>query len=133
MKILDPGHRYALDQLDTHRPFTESGLTQTLRFVKRIGSKFPGNDPPGYEGTTTQEVLRALIDRTRYVDAQDPHDDNAGVLTALRSALTLLERRAALRRGDHAAAVRIMFTQSHIETLQICQVCGHVMCERKEH
>lgn len=128
MKILDPGHRYALDQYGY-----ADDKQQTLRFVKRIGIKFPGNEPPGYEGTTTQEVLRALIDRTRHVDAQDPHDDNAGVLTALRSALTLLERRAALRRGDHvSAAVRIMFARE-IETLPICPVCGHVMCERKEH
>jgi hypothetical protein len=68
MRVMDPGHWYELALLDALP--NRLGL-ETLRFVKRVGDKFPGNQLPAYAGTTTQEVLRALIDRTKYVDAQE--------------------------------------------------------------
>lgn len=49
MRVLDPGHLYALDSLDK----SEDDKSQLLRFVKRIGDKFPGNIAPPYAGTTT--------------------------------------------------------------------------------
>lgn len=98
-----------------------------LRFVKRIGDKFPGNEAPGYAGTTTQEVLRALIARTQYVDAQIPDAINAGVITHLRQAFQLLEIRAAYRRNDDAAAC-VILVMTTPETEPVCTTCGHVLC-----
>lgn len=131
MKVLDPGHRYALDQLDTDK-YPKPSEHCILRFVKRIGDKFPGNEPPGYEGTTTQEVIRALIDRTIYVDQQIPHSQNTDVLIHLRRALRCLEQRAALERGDHSAerVIRELPPWSMIEKMQTCETCGHVLCSR---
>lgn len=128
MKVIDPGHRYALQQLDI-----KPGDLQILRFVKRIGNKFPGNEPPGYCGTTTQEVLRALIDRTKYVDRRAPHEANHHVLTSLRQALIWLERRAAVERGDAEAASAFVDMFDDIELQPTCAECGHVMCRRAIH
>jgi hypothetical protein len=64
MKILDAGHRYQLDHLDG------DNVTE-LTFVKRSGAMYPFNIGE-YEGTNVQEVLRALIDRTEYLNRQKP-------------------------------------------------------------
>lgn len=129
MKILDPGHYYSLDRLD----FDETEDPVLLRFVKRVGDKFPGNEAPPYDGTTTQEVLRALIDRTKYVDEQIHFLANEHVLSHLRWALTWLEHRAAIARDDVVIAESMWNHLDHIETLPTCAQCGHVLCERKEH
>lgn len=115
MRVLDPGHRYALAQLDGDEE-------QELRFVKRVGAKFPGNEPPAYEGVTMQEVVRALLDRLLYVDHQDPCPENAMVFSMLRSVLWLLESRAARVRGVPPPAAR------SIEWTTTCATCGHVFC-----
>lgn len=67
MIVLDPGHRYHLHTLDDNAP----QAYWPLQFVKREGAKFPGN-LGHYPGTTTQEVLRACIDRAGYVNRQIP-------------------------------------------------------------
>ena len=77
MKILEPGHIYALNVLDGLL-----GETDNLTFVNRE----PGKEHPGYQ---TQEVLRALIDRTRHCDKQH-----------LRMALVLHEARALERKVE---------------------------------
>lgn len=92
MKILDPGHMYELSSLD------DQNDKQLLRFVKREGSNYPGN-VGHYPGTTTQEVLRALIDRTKYVDNQVSHNANEECITYFRLSLMALEERAAERHG----------------------------------
>jgi hypothetical protein len=128
MKIIDPGHHYSLDRLD----FDETEDPVLLRFVKRIGDKFPGNTAPAYDGTTTQEVLRVLIDRTKYVDAQSHWEENDLVLHHLRTALLWLEYRAAKARRD-AEAMRLVWSDGSIEQQPTCSVCGHVRCDIKEH
>ena len=65
MRVLDPGHTYQLKILDGNL-----GDFETLCHVKRIGTNYPGNIAPAYPGTTTQEVLRAEIDRLRYVNTK---------------------------------------------------------------
>lgn len=127
MKILDPGHLYDLDLLDA----TDAAGRAELRFVKRIGDKYPGNQEPAYEGVTTQEVLRALIDRSQYVDAQRPNVANKLVLSNLRSALRWLEVRAAEERGDDIAAEKIIDMQEP-ELEPVCAGCGHLLCGRHE-
>ena len=120
MRVLDPGHRFELAHLDG------SGVS-ILQFVKRIGEKFPGNAPPGHEGTTTQEVLRALIDRIKYVDRQIPHPSNEQAYRHLVEALRWLEMRAAERRSDEAAWQRI-FVMVKPELEPTCITCGHIEC-----
>jgi hypothetical protein len=84
MKVIDPGHTYSLRSLDGNGDVR-------LRFVKRQGPGYPGNIGR-HSGTTTQEVVRALIDRTKYVDKQIPNQRNVQVLYHLRSILLELER-----------------------------------------
>ena len=86
MRVIDPGHHYLLNTLDGEKPVF-------LRFVKRKGSNFPGNDS-AYSGTTIQEVLRALIDRLKYVNNQTPHSYNSAVISLLRVCIWWLEKRA---------------------------------------
>jgi hypothetical protein len=91
MKVLDPGHCYLLDVLDGDAP-------EELTFVKRVGDKYPGNTD-AYSGTTLQEVLRACIDRVKYVNAQIPDFNNNDVLYHLRATILALEQRAYVRHG----------------------------------
>lgn len=115
MKVLDPGHRYALASID-------GDAGQVLSFVKREGPGYPGN-AGSHPGTTTQEVLRALLDRTLYVEAQISAPENALVLAHLREAILLLEQRAARRHG-----LPLETTAEGIEDLPACLRCGHVVC-----
>lgn len=86
MKVTEAGHVYELDQLDdTHRAI--------LTFVKRDGDA--ENKHPGVQN---QEVLRALIDRVKYLEAQVPHEVNKAILFHLRMAFVLHESRALERR-----------------------------------
>lgn len=129
MKVIDPGHLYDLDLLDAD--VHGSMRTRELRFVKRVGDKFPGNEPPAYEGTTAQEVLRALIDRTIYVDGQEHHDENDNAIEALRDALCYLEARAAKVRGDLGLFRRQYADHGdEIESMPTCADCGHIACSR---
>lgn len=121
MRVIDPGHSYALTHLD-------GNLEELLTFVKREGDLYPGNYG-SHPGTNIQEVLRALIDRMKYVDAQLPHQWNPIVIAHLRDALRLLEARAEQRHGrdpdklDCRARIG-----GEIETLAFCRVCGHIGC-----
>jgi hypothetical protein len=62
MKVIDEDHKFDLATLDGYEPIR-------LTFVKRNNppDKYPGNKD-AYPGTTTQEVLRALINRSLYVN-----------------------------------------------------------------
>lgn len=95
-----------------------------LTFVKREGDGYPGN-VGHYPGTTTQEVLRALIDRTEYVNNQIPCEENLEVLRHLRSAILQLEDRAAFRHGRVLPDIEL----EDIERLSTCSICGHIGCE----
>ena len=86
MKILEPGHIYALNVLDGLL-----GETDNLTFVNRE----PGKEHPGYQ---TQEVLRALIDRTRHCDNCLRWPGNDLIIQHLRMALVLHEARALERK-----------------------------------
>jgi hypothetical protein len=130
VKVIDPGHEYELDWLDGKPPIERSGGIEDgnrLIFVKRAGAGYPGNKG-SHPGTNMQEVLRALIDRVKYLDGQIHDERNLGVLENLRGALWLLEDRAAERHG------RSLQSQvRNIEHQLTCQRCGHVECQGKCH
>lgn len=121
MVVLDPGHKYLLTELDIE----DVAKLQTLTFVKREGKLYPGN-VGHHQGTTTQEVLRALIDRIVYVNRQIYDNTNIALLHHLRESIWYLEYRAARRHG-RAPLDRAMI--GVIETLRTCSECGHIGCQ----
>lgn len=119
MKILDPGHRYQLDQFD--------GAGESIvQFMKREGPGYPGNIGTS-AGTNMQEVLRALIDRLIYVDGQIPDSRNLLVIQNLRDSLWLLEERAAERHG-----LALERSSGNVEAISTCLHCGHIACPHIE-
>jgi hypothetical protein len=88
MLIVEPGHVYKLNTLDG-----AEGETETLRFVNREGAA-------SHPGTQTQEVLRALIDRTMHCDNCLRWAGNDKIIYHLRMALALHEARAIERKAE---------------------------------
>lgn len=129
MKVIDPGHSYDLDHLDDCIADVTRSPTH-LHFVKRIGDKFPGNTGHSCSGTITQEVIRALIDRTEYVNGQREHARNGRVLHHLREALRELEMRAAEERDADPATLFRIVVAAKPELMPACRECGHVQCNR---
>lgn len=124
MDIIDPGHIYSLNILDDPGGY----ISDTLIFVKREGEGYPGNIGH-HPGTTTQEVLRALIDRTKYVDNQIHDTHNKAVLYYLRVAILHLELRAAKRHGREL----LLFDLDKIEIQPVCIKCNHIGCKGECH
>jgi hypothetical protein len=115
VKVLDKGHLYELNCFDGISPLY-------LRFVKRDGLKYPGNIGC-YPGTTTQEVLRVLSDRSRYVNGQNWCIETARSAQMIQGALFYLENRAARLHGRAP-----MESHAEAEFGVCCCVCGHVGC-----
>ncbi len=86
MKVIEPGHVYQLQHVDG----SGAGL---LVFVNRE----PGTE---HEGTQTQEILRALIDRTQHCNSCRHWDGNKKIIHHLRMALALHESRAIERKTE---------------------------------
>ncbi|MCA1571174.1 MAG: hypothetical protein LC798_12825 [Chloroflexi bacterium] len=89
MKILEPGHVYAVENVD-------GPGKQEIRFVRRRdgkGEPLPESTP----GVLTQELLRVCIDRTLYLYAEAPCDEDTEIIEKLRDCLVLYESRAARR------------------------------------
>lgn len=123
MRIIDPGHKYALMQLDGE-------AEELLTYVKREGFSYPGNVGK-HAGTNMQEVIRSVIDRVQYLDRQDPCRENMIVLAAQRTSLRALEIRAARRhsRDEPPELTESIFHIARpIEHLLFCGHCGHVGC-----
>ena len=89
MRVLDPAHRYALDNLET-------GGETVIQFYKDPAL----HDGDGYPGPSCQEYLRAIIDRVRELDRERPHELNAGIIYDLRHAIAGFEGRAIIRRVE---------------------------------
>lgn len=127
MKVLDPGHKYALDVLDDHPSVPPENLPNSpvvLPFVKREGPKYPGN-VGSYPGTTLQETWRAGIDRLIYLDIQQMDFRNGVIIGMLRTAIKLLEERAAEKHGR----VYPRFFGINIEDQITCPHCLHIGCK----
>lgn len=122
MKVIDSGHKYELNTLD-------GGFPQTLTFVKRHSveepEKFPGNFE-SYPGTTLQNVIRALLERFRYLHNQVWSLENLICILFLRLTLWLLEFRAARRHGK-----LYLKSLKYSEVTPMCIKCGHTFCHHK--
>lgn len=88
--------------------------------MKRVGPGYPGNEAPAYGGTNIQEVLRVIIDRTKYLNNQIPCWVNVACILLYRLALNLLEYRAAKR---HKRKFRFILK---IENCNIIGTDGHL-------
>lgn len=121
MRVIDPGHDYALDVLDGIQSDNMTEV-QRLVFVKREGENYPGN-VGHHAGTTTQEVLRACVDRLRYVNGQIASSYTEEAIRLLRQAIWVLEVRAADRHGR-----AVTFDLDGAEKGRKCSRCGHVGC-----
>lgn len=128
MDVIDPGHFYSLKILDRD-PMSKK--EQLLSFVKREGPGYPGNTSH-HEGTTTQEVLRALIDRAQYVNNQIPHRANDHAIWHFRNVIYDLEKRAA-ERHHRLEIFETMFDIDLIETYPTCDKCNHIGCGGECH
>ena len=117
MEVLDPGHNYLLDSYDGGDPIK-------LTFVKRDQppEKYPGN-VGHYPGTIVQEVLRALLERCRYVYKQAPNPETEASVELLRMALYLFELRA---NRIHGRA--LLLSLGEVERAATCHSCGHIQC-----
>lgn len=121
MLIVDPGHEYMLECVGGARP-------QRLVFVKNEGAKYPGN--VGFHGgLITQEVLRVLINRTKYLNDQGSCMETELALSAMRQALAWYEVRAARCRGTHIEGEHADI----LDAAPVCSVCGHNQCHREQH
>lgn len=89
MRVVDDGHIYDLKELE--------GGWQRITFIKRSSGSIQYDEE--WPGLQTQEVLRALIDRTKYLYAVRPCDETADAIHFLRMALYSYELRAWLRKS----------------------------------
>lgn len=117
MQVVDKGHCYLVDSYD-------GGPQQQVRFMKRLGDKYPGN-LDAYWGTNCQELLRVLIDRVKYLDGQAHCFHNWLCIRLLRTTLYLFEHRAAKRHNR-----KLHLGRWTIESHPACKICGHIQCDR---
>jgi hypothetical protein len=117
MEVIEPGHIYSLDNVDGP---INGGIKQYVHFVRRrdpSGELLPLSERQG--GILTQELLRVCIDRTLYLYAEAPCDEDTEILDHLRAALCLYESRAARRTIERLARPELAKT---------CELCGHILC-----
>lgn len=128
MRVLDPGHHYALNVLDQEPSEWDISpvIEQYLYFVKRTGFKYPGNYT-AYGGTTMQEVLRACVDRCAYVNKQRPSIWTRWTRALIMLAVWCLEARAAELHGRSRPSLK-----EAVWGLT-CAKCNHVGCRGECH
>jgi hypothetical protein len=115
VRVIDPGHQYGLAHLDDN-------LEEVLTFVKREGPKYPGNEG-SHPGTNLQECWRAEIARLKYLDAQQPCQENYDCINWLRHCILRLQQRAA---RIHQRDLPVFW--GWIENQPFCSLCGHIGC-----
>lgn len=120
MKILERGHVYS-PQSRRAKGSTGSAMPeQHLVFI----NKQPGQE---HDGTTTQEVIRILLDRTRHCANCMPHPNNERIVYHLRMALILHEARALERKtekGDFAPEYLATGDDGHFDIREVATISG---------
>lgn len=91
MIVIEKGHVYSPK---IRKEFEDKpAMDQVITFInKELGQE--------HNGTTTQEVIRILIDRTRHCANCMPHPNNERIVYHLRMALVLHEARALERKVE---------------------------------
>lgn len=92
MKVIETGHIY---EAATRTPegFFDEPAAQKITFVNKQNGQ-------EHSGTTTQEIIRVLLDRTRHCANCMPHPVNERIIYHLRMALVLHEARALERKTE---------------------------------
>ena len=90
MNVIEPGHIYRLNILDRTK---NDKCAEIITFVNR-------NEGQKHPGTTNQEVLRALIDRVKFMDNQMHWPLNEQIIYHLRMAIALHESRTLVRKVE---------------------------------
>lgn len=125
MTSVDKGHLYLVQGYD-------GSVDQPIRFMKRLGPRYPGNLGPAYGGTNCQELLRVLIDRVIYLERQEHAEENYRIINHLRNALRWFEDRAARIHSSTTPGLGAELIKKvgkvNIELLPPCRTCGHVVC-----
>lgn len=95
MKVLEKGHVYLLENKALSSAMI-ADVDAGGRAMTPENKIVFVNQQPGQEhgGTLTQEVIRALLDRTRHCANCMPHPNNERIVYHLRMALVLHEARA---------------------------------------
>lgn len=113
MKIIEPGHVYGLEITDKGE-FLQSDLNSDIEKDQWMRLTFVNReDGKQHSGTQTQEVLRALIDRTMHCDNCLRWEGNDKIIYHLRMALVLHEARALERKTEKGllAPERVAFEE----------------------
>lgn len=121
MEILEPGHRFILQSYPPSEYDLEPKFSQHLDFFKKIGPKFPYNKGEPSPGTNNQEVLRVLISRCQYLNAQWPCVETKLMIRHLRESLRQAENRNLRVKG-----LELISWPLEIENLKPCKICGHL-------
>ncbi len=95
MQCTDPGHIYKLDG------------DQELRFLKKEKSAEDGTMKVVNTGTTNEEVLEMLIDRTTNLNAQFPCIENQNALTHMEQALHWFNMRTSKRKSQNVEGMAV--------------------------
>jgi len=91
MEIITPGHCYRLANFENDLP------GQTLQFIEKVpieGCKLEVRKP----GTSTEEVLTALIDRLAFLNEAFPCRENIHAIYHMNAALDTLNHRTLVRK-----------------------------------
>ena len=105
MKIIDPGHIYELSQLGNDD-------TQIIKFIKRSGGSV--HYEKEWAGLQSQEVLRALIDRTKYLYNILPCKETTEAIRHLQMALYWYEARALRRKRSETNRTTLNHDDSEV-------------------
>jgi hypothetical protein len=114
VKIIEPGHVYSVANVD-------GPGEQTIRFVRRRDEHAKLLEE-SEEGILSQELLRVLIDRVRYLNDEDPCAEDVEIIVRLRESLRLFETRASRRTIEKMPMV---------EMADACPICHHLLCAHR--
>lgn len=112
MKCLEPGHVYEVANVD-------GPGVQHIVFVRRRDARGELLDARRMPGILSQELLRVLIDRVRFLNDEDPCVEDVEIIHHLRGCLRLFEARAARRTIEKMPMP---------ELVDGCPVCHHLLC-----
>lgn len=103
MKTIEAGHRYQVANFDNPNTF------QVISFVSKSPVEEGSKEMKlNFDGTTNEELLAVLIDRTTYLQSLFPCKENACAITKMQEAKFWFEERTRNRvarnvEGKHTA------------------------------